>query len=369
MGVKQFHLPDLGEGLIEAEIVEWHVAPGERVVTDQPLVSVETDKAVVEIPAPWPGTVTALLAEPGETLAVGAPLASFDTGERADTGTVAGDLPSATKPSAPKPPPAAAPKGAAPSAMPAARKLAAEHGIDLAGITGTGRGGIITRADVAALIESKPAEDGWEDLTGARKAMAGRMAAAAEVVRATVQDVADVSAWMAPDADLLARLVRATVTAAQAEPALNAWFDPQRRSRKLHDRVDLGIAVDTPDGLYVPVLRAAEARAADTLRAELDRLISTARARRLGRDDQAAPTLTLSSFGAIGGRHAELVVSPPQVAILGAGRAHAALLPGAQGPEARTLLPLSLSFDHRAVTGGEAARFIAAVIADLEQSG
>ncbi|HEX9856906.1 MAG TPA: dihydrolipoamide acetyltransferase family protein [Paracoccaceae bacterium] len=374
MAVKHFTLPDLGEGLDAAEIVEWHVAPGDRVVTDQPLVSVETDKAVVDIPAPWAGTVTRLCAEIGTTLKVGAPLVEFELGARKDLGAVVGKLESDDSEDAPAAaaPPAAPPRSAAtaPRAMPAARALAARKGLDLATLTGSGPGGTITLADVERQAAATPATTAAQmtPLSAPRRAMARNMArSGAQVVAATLQDLADITAWTAPGTDVLLRLIRAIAAAARAEPALNAWFDPQAEARRLHERVDLGIAVDTPTGLYVPVLRDAGGIGTPARRADLAALIDAARARRLTPADQADPTITLSNFGALGGRHAALVVSPPQVAILGAGRAFAGI--GWQGdrPERRNSLPLSLTFDHRAVTGGEAARFLAAVIADLEQ--
>lgn len=375
MALTRFDLPDLGEGLTEAEVVAWHVSPGDRVVADQPLVSLETDKAVVEIPAPWAGTVVRLLARVGEVVAVGAPLVEIDTAARPDPGAIVGDLgapdPRAaagaaaqTAGAAPAPDAGAGapgPSGAAPRAMPAARALARARGIDLSGVTGTGPGGVITRADVAAAAEGGGGK-GWAPLSGARRSMARRMAAAAAVPRATLHDLADIGAWMAPGADVLVRLIRACVAGARAAPQLNAWYDPQAMAVMRHDRVDLGIAVDTGGALLVPVLRDAGGRDAAGLRAEADRLIAAARGPGLAPADLADPTLTLSSYGPLGGRHAELVVMPPTVAILGAGRAAPGWRPGGEG----MLLPLSLSFDHRAVTGGEAARFLAAVIADLE---
>jgi pyruvate dehydrogenase E2 component (dihydrolipoamide acetyltransferase) len=363
MGLIRFTLPDLGEGLEEAEIVAWHVAVGDRVVADQPLVSVETDKAVVEIPAPWSGTLVEILAEPGAMVRVGAPLAAFETAARPDAGAVVGDLGSA-RVVAEQPAPATS---GAVRAAPMARALAARHGIDLASVTGSGPGGAITRADVEARIAAAPAEGAWEPLGAARRAMARQMVTAAAVVPATVQDVADVSAWMSPAADVLLRLIRAIVRGIGDEPGINAWFDPERAARRIHDRLDLGLAVEAAEGLYVPVLRDAARLGAADLRAEAARLITAARERRLTPEDSRDATFTLSNFGTLGGRHAALVVVPPQVAILGAGRVFADVGWGNGGAERRMRLPLSLSFDHRALTGGDAARFLTAAIRDLER--
>ncbi|MGD9865680.1 MAG: dihydrolipoamide acetyltransferase family protein [Pseudodonghicola sp.] len=376
MALKEFRLPDLGEGLEEAEIVEWHVAPGDHVVADQPLVSVETGKAVVEIPAPWSGTVAELKAAPAETVAVGALLVVFDLGARKDHGAVVGQLESEDAPPPGKgkreparaPAPAPGPPEGAQRVMPAARALARERGVDLSGLKGTGPGGVITRADVAEHATGAAGPD-WIALKGPRLAMARNMAAAgAQVVPATVHDWADITAWAAPDADIMQRLIRAVVAAARAEPALNAWLDARAQARRLHDRVDLGIAVDSTAGLYVPVLRDAGSRDGPDTRAELDRIIARARAHQLTAEDQAGATISLSNFGPLGGTHGQLVVSPPQVAILGAGRVTPQAVWGPDdAPHRSAALPLSLTFDHRAVTGGEAARFLNAAIEDLQR--
>lgn len=370
MALTEFLLPDLGEGLEEAEIVEWHVAPGDHVVADQPLVSVETGKAVVEIPAPWAGTVAELKAETGDMVMVGAPLVAFDLGERKDQGAVVGRL-ETEETAAPPPPPSPvqgeAQRGAPLRAMPSARAFARQRSIDLADIAGTGPGGIVTLEDVQRQA-AETTGPGWVRLEGPRQAMAQNMAASgAQVVPATIHDWADVTGWVSPEADIMARLVRAMAAAAGAEPALNAWLDAKASARRLHERVDLAIAVDTEAGLYVPVLRDAASRDAQATRDELDRLIALAHARKLTAGDQAGATISLSNYGPLGGTHGVLVVSPPQVAILGAGRVSPQVSWGADGPCPRQALPLSLSFDHRAVTGGEAARFLNAVIEDLQR--
>jgi len=363
MGLRTFNLPDLGEGLAEAEIVEWHVAEGDRVVADQPLVSVETDKAVVEVPSPWSGTVTAIRAQPGEVVAIGAPLADIDSAAAADQGAIVGEL----KPSPAPPPPPTMPapeRGATPRAVPAARAKARELGVALAEVSGTGPGGAITVADVVRHAGAPGPAQG----PGARRAMARAMARShAEVVPATLTDVADVTGWFSPDADVMVRLLRAITAAAAAEPALNGWYDPDGRHGPAPEGVHVAFAVDTPQGLYVPVLHGAEALAPAGMRARLDELVAAVRDRRLTREAQQGATVTLSNFGPIGGRHATLVVTPPQVAILGAGRAYDTVAWQDGAPVRRVALPLSLTFDHRAATGGETARFMAVVIGDLER--
>ncbi len=338
-----FNLPDLGEGLHEAEIVAWHVSEGDHVMADQPLVSVETDKAVVEIPAPYSGTVARLIAAVGDIVPTGGALIDIATEGGKDTGAIVGDLGTAPKP----------------SATPAVRKLAREKGVDLAGITGSGPGGAIVSADVLAAARPQKGEE----LRGVRRSMARAMAAAhAAVVPATVMDEAAIGAWPEEE-DPMLRLIHAVVVACQAEPALNAWFDGTRR--QLHDHVDLAIAMDTPDGLFAPVLRGADSET--DIAGTLARLNEAVRDRSIAPEALKGATFTLSNFGMIGGAHAVLVVSPPQVAILGAGRIAEKTIVADGHPVPCRMLPLSLTFDHRVVTGGEAARYLAAVRADLEK--
>jgi pyruvate dehydrogenase E2 component (dihydrolipoamide acetyltransferase) len=201
-----------------------------------------------------------------------------------------------------------------------------------------------------------------------RRAMAQRMAAAhAEVVRTTVNDEADIDDWRKGE-DVTIRLVRAIASACQAESSLNAWYNAEASERRLIKRIDIGIAVDTEGGLIVPVLRNVGERDASDLRAGLDRLRADAAARSIPPEELRGATITLSNFGMIGGRFANLVVVPPQVAIVGAGRIDQRVLVHNGQPAARRVLPLSLTVDHRVVTGGEAARFLVALKADLERA-
>lgn len=365
--MKTFKLPDLGEGLTDAEIVSWHVSEGSRVVADQPLVSVETQKAVVEVPAPWSGVVSKLHAAVGDVVEIGSPLVDIDVGSTKDAGAVVGSLPDATG-SRPAGRPATLAKGSSPTgrakATPAVRKLAAELGVDLKTLEGTGPDGTITRKDVEA---AGGAQEGLEPLRGVRRAMARNMTKAhAEVATTNITDAADISGWPEGE-DVTARLAKAMIAACKAEPALNAWYDGIREARRLHSKVDLGIAMETEDGLFVPVLRDAGKRSMEDLRKGLDAMKRDVAARTVPPEELRGPTITLSNFGMMGGRHAVLVVMPPQVAILGAGRitkepriAGGKVVPG-------RALPLSLTFDHRAVTGGEAARFLVRVIEELEE--
>ena len=196
--------------------------------------------------------------------------------------------------------------------------------------------------------------------------MALRMAHAhSEVVPATVIDEADVDDW-ANGHDVTIRLVRAIVAGCVSEPALNAWYDSQSQGRRLHGKIDLGIAVDTPDGLFVPVLRDVAKRPPADLRHGLERMKADIRARTIPPEELKGATITLSNFGTLAGRYAAPVVVPPQVSILSTGRIEPRPVVVEGRVAVHATIPLSLTFDHRVVTGGEAARFLAAVIADLE---
>jgi 2-oxoisovalerate dehydrogenase E2 component (dihydrolipoyl transacylase) len=359
-----FALPDLGEGLQEAEVVAWHVAEGDHVTADQPLVSVETDKAVVDIPSPHAGHIAHLCAKVGDRVKVGGALVDFEEGQHKDSGTVMGVLP---EPPAARPPtPVAPPRGDGKvpvghvQASPAVRALAKERGIDLAQVHGSGPDGTIMRSDV---VKGEP-------LRGMRRSMAENMARAAKnVVHATLWDAVDIELWFASDRDVTTHLVRAIVAAVGAVPILNASFEDRAMTLETNTRVDLGIAVDTADGLIVPVIRDAGGRNPKTLRNDLDALKEAARARTISSADLRNPTITLSNFGMIAGAHAALVIVPPQVAIVGAGRVMLEAVPDAGGGVAfHHYLPLSVTFDHRVVTGGDAARFMRALIDALESS-
>ena len=358
-----FCLPDLGEGLKEAEILSWHVSPGDRVLADQPLVSVETDKAVVEIPSPQAGVVARIYGELGDVIAVGAKLVDFDTSTKADTGTVVGELPTPAAMAAEPSRKATPAPSAHICAAPAVRALAGKLGVDLRSITGTGPDGAITSRDLEhAAVDA----GGARPLRGVRRSMANAMSRSrSEIVPATVQDRADINHWPA-NVDPTLRLIRSIVAAVAVEPGLNAWYDAEREEVSLRSSIDLGIAMDRPEGLYVPVLHDVASLDEKEQRAEIERLKQGVRERTIARSDLTGQTITLSNFGMIAGRYVSLVIVPPQVAILGAGRIAPEVV--ADGDEVRIcrMLPLSLTFDHRVVTGGEAARFLAGVIANLE---
>jgi len=398
-----FNLPDLGEGLAEAEIVRWHVTVGDAVAVDQPMLAVETAKAVVEVPAPFSGVVKMLHGQPGDVIATGAPLIEFEGGSSRrtstiDSGTVVGNVPTsddelietayaggrahighssgganAINTNAINGGPSHFSNGRL-RAAPAARALAKKLGIDLTRLPGTGRGGVIIVDDVIAHsnIARSPtprttAFTGGEKLRGLRRAMAQSMTLAHDnVTNCTIFDDADLHHWREGQ-DFTTRLLRAIATGCQAENALNAWFDGSTQSRRLWPHVHIGMAVDTAEGLIVPVIRDVGNRSAMELRKEIDRLKLAARDRTVTSDDMRDVTIMLSNFGMIAGRYATPVVVPPTVAILGSGRLSRDVVAVEDRIEAHLRMPLSLTFDHRCVTGGEAARFLAAVLRDLEK--
>jgi pyruvate dehydrogenase E2 component (dihydrolipoamide acetyltransferase) len=226
---------------------------------------------------------------------------------------------------------------------------------------------MVTRADVERAAKSLTDAGPAEPLKGMRRAMAQRMASAhTVVVPTTVTDEADIGDWPATE-DVTIRLVGAIAAACRAEPSLNVWYNSQAGERRLIKRIDIGIAVDTDGGLIVPVLRNVGERDAKDLRAGLDRMRADARARAIPPEELRGATITLSNFGMIGGRFASLVVVPPQVAIVGSGRAGPRVAVHRDEVAVRRILPLSLTFDHRVVTGGEAARFLVALKSDLER--
>lgn len=372
-----FKLPDLGEGLQEAEISAWHVAPNDEVGVDQPLVSVETAKAIVEIPSPQAGKIARLFGTPGDILQVGAPLVEFAGGADAgdaeepagtDAGTVVGRVERGDEITRERATPAGRAGAAAAKATPAVRALARRLDVDLAIVTPSGPNDTVTARDVERVARIFRELGPLELLRGVRRTMARSMAQAhAEVAPVTVSDDADLAAWWPEERELMLRLIRAIVAGCKAEPVLNAWFDSHALGRRVLRQIHLGIAVDTPDGLFVPVLRNIGERAADDLRAGLERLRRDVRARTIPPEEMRGYTFTLSNFGTFGGRYANPIVQPPTVGILGAGRVRDELVPVDGSPAVHPILPLSLTFDHRAVTGAEATRFLAAVISDLEK--
>ena len=361
-----FRLPDLGEGLREAEIVAWQVSEGDHIVADQPIVSVETEKAVVEIPSPQSGQVTKLHGQPGDIVAVGHPLVEYDGGGEVQSETVVGELPHGeTVPTAT----GSASAEDRPKAAPAVRKLARKLDVDLSLIAGSGVDGAITVDDVRQAASTGAGGSAGEPLRGPRRVMALAMQkAGSEVVPATLTSSADVTGWSG-EVDPTVRLITAVVAGCKAEPVLNAWFHSASLSISRHDAVDIGIAMDTGDGLFVPVVRNAGGLSATELRRTVNTLKAQVADRSIAREHLIGQTITLSNFGTMAGEHARLVSLATAITPLGAGRISERIVPVAREPAIRRILPLSLTFDHRAVTGGEAARFMKAVAESLELLG
>lgn len=368
--MKHFKLPDLGEGLPEAEIVKWHVKVGDTVEVDQMLVSVETAKAIVEVPSPEAGTIAKLFGEPGDIIHTGEPLLAFE-GEGDDSGTVVGEL----KKSEARSKQDQFIIGAAPSskqarshrATPGVRALAERLGVNLEQIKGSGPGGLITNDDVHKQASHQKQLGDAEALRGPRRTMAKNMALShAQVVPVSIFEDADIHDWT-KGTDITMRLVRAIAAACETSPAMNAWFDGDNLSRRLLNEVHVGIAVDTPEGLFVPVLRDINHRTLEDLRKGLENLREAVATRKIPPQEMQGATITLSNFGTMTGQYANPIVTPPQVAIVGAGKIRDKVVPHNGEPAVRRILPLSVTFDHRAATGGEAARFMGALVDALQK--
>ncbi len=404
-----FNLPDLGEGLPEAEIVTWHVKEGDDIVTDQPLVAVETAKAVVDVPSPVSGKVTKLYAGEGDIVETGKPLVDFavagvpakpkdasngaaKNASTGDSGTVVGNMPSSDETLVETARAGSRRRGRTSGrvkAAPAVRALAKRLGVDLAAVTATGKNGLVSADDVrananrdgsaaAGASQLRPAAGQQaplakltgepERLRGPRRAMAQSMSASRDqIAQCTLFDDADIHGW-APGQDITVRIIRALVAGCKAESALNGWYNGEEMSRRLFDRIDLAMAVDTADGLIVPVLRDVGNKDAGALRVDLDQMKAATRDRSVAPSDMKDPTITLSNFGMLAGRYASPVIVPPMIAILGTGGTRHDVVPVMGGIEVHKRIPLSLTFDHRCVTGGEACRFLAALIADLQRA-
>ena len=359
-----FYLPDLGEGLSEAEIVEWHVAEGDAVAREQLLLSVETAKAIVEIPAPQSGRIAKLFAAAGCVVPTGSPLVEF--AEEANSATPAKPQEAPHTQEVPR----QQDQGSVVGTMPSQTQESSDNFI-----IGRHRHTEARlqqhsqlprqRAQTAAPAPAATEQFEGEALHGLRRHMADAMTEShREVALVTIFEEVIID-WKDEERPLH-RLIRALCHAATAEPALNAWYDGARKERQLHEAVHIGIAMDTKAGLMVPTLRNAQKLDEAGLNRRIQKLKVAAVKRSLALSDMQGATITLSLHGSIGGRFATPLVSPPQVAILAAGTIFEQLAPDKKhGFKKVRLLPLSLSFDHRAVTGGEAARFLKAVMGDL----
>ena len=360
--MRYFNLPDLGEGIPEADIVEWHVKEGDTVKEDQIMVSVETAKAIVDVPAPCDGVIAKLFGKEGDTILTGEPLVEF-VSEQEDTGTVVGKLVQDEQGADDEPFfIGAAPESTETVSTPKAniQALAQQMNMDL---------GDLPRARQARSgndIKSYSLETP-EPLKGVRKHMARTMTEShAAVVPVTLFDDADIHHWSDRE-DITARLIQAIIGACKKESSLNAWFDGASMSRQIHDSVNLGLAVDSEDGLFVPVIRGAEKLSKKQLREKINHLRSAVKERSLPNSELQGASITLSNFGVFAGKYATPVVVPPMVCIIGVGAISENVISVKGKPESRRIVPISLSFDHRAVTGGEATRFLHSMIQLLQK--
>lgn len=373
-----FHLPDLGEGLPDAQIHEWHVKVGDVIKADTILVSMETAKAVVDVPAPFSGKIIKCFGNIGDVLDTGDPLIEYETADAvvSTNKTVPQKTTALTDPK-PVQTPAVPQKrdSALISTLPMVRMLASQLQVDLTTLQGTGQAGMITPDDVkrAAGIITDPASKkvsdvpaGFESMKGVRRAMAQAMALShSQVCPVTLFDDADLTDW-APGNDITIRVIRAMIYACKQEPSLNAWLDSDSLSRQCHDTVNLGIAMDSDEGLFVPVLHGVNDLSATQIREQINQFKVDVKSRKIAPALLRDPTITLSNFGVFAGRYATPVVVPPTVAILATGRIHTTLQYKTDNTiYSQRLLPLSLTVDHRACTGGEMARFLKAVLEDL----
>lgn len=389
MSTHIFKLPDLGEGTVSAEIVAWHVKPGEVVTEDQPLVEMSTDKAVVEVPSPVSGRVLTISGKPGDVVAVGAALATFET----DTGAVTSS----------KPPPAAAtlaraaaaPASVAPAALataaapaatpgatpvrasPATRRRAVEAGIDLSTLAGSGPGGRIQPQDLSARVgasASKASDERSDEIPviGIRRLIAQRMSEAARSIPhfSYVEEIditelrtlrehlnAQAGRGVTP-LSYLPFIVAALLKALQRFPQCNAHYDAAREMLLRHRAVHVGIATQTAEGLKVPVVRSAQRLELRALAAEIARVTTAARDRSARREELTGSTITVTSLGKLGGIASTPIINLPEVAIIGVNRATERPMIIAGAVQVRLMMNLSSSFDHRFVDGADAAGLI-----------
>lgn len=400
MGEFIIKMPDVGEGVAEAELVEWHVKTGDPVREDMVIAAVMTDKATVEIPSPVNGTVTWLGGEVGDRIAVKAPLVRIETaGATGEAEPEAVPQPQPAEPvkvEAPKPAPQAqtpaAPPAEKPIAAPSVRLFARESGVDLRQVQGTGPAGRIMREDIEQFLNQgtapAPARGGLAKktateeikLTGLRRRIAEKMVlSTSRIPHITYVEEVDMSALEElratmnadrkadhPKLTVLPFLMRALVKAISDQPDVNATFDDDAGMITRHSAVHIGIATQTPAGLTVPVVRHAEARGIFDCAVEMNRLAEAARSGTATRDELSGSTITISSLGALGGIASTPVINHPEVAIIGVNKI--ATRPVWDGTQfvPRKMMNLSSSFDHRIIDGWDAATFVQRIRTLLE---
>jgi 2-oxoisovalerate dehydrogenase E2 component (dihydrolipoyl transacylase) len=389
MGTRVIKLPDVGEGVAEAELVEWYVKVGDSVQEDQVLAAVMTDKATVEIPTPVAGTVVALAGEVGSVLAVGSELVRLEVAGEGTEEAVAKPHEAAVA-QKPKPEPKASPRASRekPIASPAVRMRARDSGVDLRQVRGSGPAGRITHDDLDAFLAGGPkpsagrvAWTGVETVKviGLRRRIAQAMAESKRrVAHFSYVEEVDVTALEElrivlnsekkdrPRLTLMPFLMVALVRALADFPEINALFDDEAETIERHAGIHIGIATQTPSGLMVPVVRHCEARGLWDCAAEVLRLAEAARGGHATRAELSGSTITITSLGALGGIVTTPVINRPEVAIIGVNKQ--VVRPVWQSGQfvPRTMMNLSSSFDHRVIDGYVAASFIQRLKALLE---
>ena len=391
-----FKLPDLGEGTVESEIGEWFIKVGDSVTEETVVGTVMTDKAAVEVSSPVTGTVVKLAGEPGDVIAVGAPLVVFETdaaaAKAAPAEEKAAEAPVEEAVAAEAPPAEAAPAPAEPEPVadrkrvmtsPAIRRRAKEAGIDLAAVPGSGPGGRILRKDFDAYLKARatgtavamPATPSTRvketKIIGVRRVIAERMQLAKqEIPHFSYVEEIDITELEALRKHLNAKrepadrltilpfLALALLKALRDFPQCNVTHDKDRNLLLQHEAVHLGIATQTPDGLKVPVVRHAEIRNLDGISSEIKRLSEAARTNQATKSDLSGSTITITSLGKLGGIVSTPVINSPEVAIIGVNRAVERPMVVNGQVEVRLMMNLSSSFDHRFVDGYDAAAMI-----------
>lgn len=372
-----YKLPDIGEGIAEAEIVKWHAAAGRHIAQDEPLVDVMTDKATVEITAPVSGFLRESHGREGEKLPIGAVLAVFETAQQAEESVR--EVP--VEAAAVTPPSASAPAGRSGLAAPAVRERAKGLGIALSDVQGTGPEGRVLHIDLDKLLLSRQATvpDGIEEIpvTGLRRRIAERMQEAKRriphftyveevAVDAIERERARFNAEGGGHVTPLAFIVHALTRAIARHPEVNGHYDDTEGRIRRFRAVHVGIATQTEGGLLVPVIRNAEGRSIGDIASEILRLGNAARAGKSAPSDLTGSTITVTSLGALGGTMATPIINPPELAIIGVNRIRETLVMHEGQIGTRRVMNLSSSFDHRIIDGFVAASFIATLRRELE---
>lgn len=368
--MKIFKLPDLGEGLPDAQIREWYIKEGDFVKVDQPLVAMETAKALVDVPSPYEGVIEKLFGAVDDMIRTGDPLISFiDTtstsdAERKDTGTVVGNIEAGDKIVADD---TFNVKNTTNynSPTPAVLALARRRGVDLTSLSTAD--GQIRMADIKAASKTASVPfEGFEPLPAVRRAMILSMEKShQEIVPVTITDDADIQAWYGQE-NITIRIIRAIAKACTAEPMLNAYFNGKQMTYKVNKTINIGLAVDTPHGLYVPVLHDVASLSDEAIRTLINQYKQQAETKSIPKEALQGATIMLSNFGTIAGRYATPIILPPMTAIVGIGQLRDDVVAFEGDIVIHKTLPLSLSVDHRAITGGEAARFLKKLIEHLK---